>query len=159
MNAHRHAAGLLTILFGDNPKDASAHSLLFLRFSAHLCFLSFGARQFKAASARGSLKTLERWACLILFLCRLEFELARFNFYDSIALRRPESTSARQSLELILARQSLELTLACRPPTCPERPNLVRNQCEREKPMFFPSRALPFPSPPLRRAVFARFNF
>ena len=160
MNAHRHAAGLLTILFGDNPKDASAHSLLFLRFSAHLCFFELWRTPLFFELWRTAIqKPLERWACLILFLCRLESELARFDFYDSIALHRPESTSARQSLELILARQSLELTLACRPPTCPERPNLVRNQCEREKPMFFPSRALPFPSPPLRRAVFARFYF
>ena len=149
MNAHRHAAGLLTILFGDNPKDASAHSLLFLRFSAHLCFLSFGARQFKAASARGSLKTLERWACLILFLCRLESELARFNFYIQNAFCRPESTSARHRPDSTSIRQSLELTLACRRPPCPERPNLVRYCARVKNPCFFPlalSLFLPRPS-------------
>ena len=38
-------------------------------------------------------------------------------------------------------------------------PPIVPSIHEGEKPMFFPSRALPFPFPPLRRAVFARFYF
>ena len=83
----------------------------------------------------------------------------RFDFNSQTPLSSSRIDISCQLFESTTARQSLELTLACRPPTCPERPNLVRNQCEREKPMFFPSRALPFPSPPLRRAVFARFNF
>ena len=132
MNAHRHAAGLLTILFGDNPKDASAHSLLFLRFSARLCFLCLKRTAIQ--------KPLERWACLILFLCRLESELARFNFYTSIDCYRSA---------LLSTRQSLELTWACRRPLCPVRANLIRYCASGKNPCFFPlalSLFLPRPS-------------